>query len=89
MNIGAFSALREPPDAERHVRWCRSWERVTAPGYLIPLRAREGYRVDAVLIRPRAQAARELGGSSCPRTGISLWPMAYSAFDVLEAFWRP
>lgn len=25
----------EPPDAERHVRWCGSWGRATAPGYPI------------------------------------------------------
>lgn len=35
MNIGAFRALREPPDAERHVRWCRSRARAIAPGYLM------------------------------------------------------
>src|SRR6516165_5115953 len=33
MNIGAFGALCEPPDAERHVRWCGRWGPVTVLAY--------------------------------------------------------
>jgi len=32
MSIEGLSAFPEPPDAERHVRWCGRWGRVTAPG---------------------------------------------------------
>ena len=32
-SIGDSRAPLEPPDADRHVRWCESWGRVTAPGY--------------------------------------------------------
>src|SRR5262245_32571936 len=33
MNIGAFGARCEPPDAERHVRWCGRWGLVTVSTY--------------------------------------------------------
>jgi hypothetical protein len=32
MSIEGLSAFPEPPDAERHVRWCGRWGRATAPG---------------------------------------------------------
>ena len=35
MRISALHVLREPPDADRHVRWCGSWGLEMVPGYPI------------------------------------------------------
>jgi len=35
MEINNGTCWQEPPDAERHVRWCGSWGRATSPDYPI------------------------------------------------------
>jgi hypothetical protein len=68
----------------------RSRSRTSPMGTLpfsCPLGARGVYRVNAVLLRPRAQPAREW--SHPVRGRHQSLAMTYFAFDVLGDVWRP
>src|SRR5436309_8740217 len=92
MSTSALRVLREPPDADRHVRWCGSWGLEIVPGYpirstriAIAMRVHATVRDEAAL---QATQCRRAGRLRCadfararPRRDGALHPSTWSDID--------
>jgi hypothetical protein len=79
MSTSALHASREPPDADRHVRWCGGQGPVAVPGRPICSLARPGEVRECKALRAARRSRRLLGIQSASAHALSRHQLPWRA----------